>query len=167
MLGYSSLARSFVPITSTVSRSDAAAISSACSIARGVSTMAQRDVWSGARWAAIASTRARTSSADETFGTTIPSGPAAQAAARSSACHSVSAPLTRMVTSRRPYAPDAAAAPAGSPRSRRVDLDRVVLLLQGRVDRGQLLGELDEHQALLERRVVLHLAVEHHRSRAV
>ena len=111
---YSSLARSFVPITSTVSRSDAAAISSACSIARGVSTMAQREVWSGAPWAAIASTRARTSSADETFGTTIPSGPAAHAAARSSACHSVSAPLTRMVTSRRPYAPDAAAAHAAS-----------------------------------------------------
>ena len=32
---------------------------------------------------------------------------------------------------------------------------------------GQLLGELDEHQALLERGVVLHLAVEHHRAGAV
>ena len=39
-----------MPITSTVSRSDAAAISSACSIARGVSTIAQSAVWSGAPW---------------------------------------------------------------------------------------------------------------------
>ena len=62
----------------------------------------------------MAETSARTSSADDTLGTTMPSGPAAQAAARSSACHSVSAPLTRMVTSRRPYSPDAAAAQAAA-----------------------------------------------------
>ena len=60
----------------------------------------------------MAEASARTSSADDTFGTTMPSGPAAQAAARSSACHSVSAPLTRIVTSRRPYSPEAAAAQA-------------------------------------------------------
>ena len=80
----------------------AAAISSACNIARGVSTIAHKAVWSGAPCRSIAATRASTSSADETFGTTMPSGPAAHAAAKSSACHWVSAPLTRIVTSRRP-----------------------------------------------------------------
>ena len=101
-----------MPITSTVSRSEAEAISSACSIAYGVSTIAQSLVCSGASWPAIASTRWSTASAVSTLGTTIASGPAAQAAARSSACHSVSAPLIRMVTSRWPYSPDAAAAQA-------------------------------------------------------
>ena len=46
-------------------------------------------------------------------------------------------------------------------------VDRVVLLLELRVDRGQLLGQRDHHQALLEGGVVLHLAVEHHRAGAV
>ena len=45
--------------------------------------------------------------------------------------------------------------------------ERVVLLLQLGVDLGELLGQLDHHQALLERGVVLHLAVEHHRAGAV
>jgi hypothetical protein len=91
-----------VPITSTVSRSDAAAISSQCSIACGVSTIAQSSVRSGASKSAIASTSRRTASADPTLGTTIASGPAAHAAFTSSPCHSVSAPLTRIVSSRRP-----------------------------------------------------------------
>ena len=103
-----------MPITSTVSRSEAAAISSACSMAYGVSTIAQSLVCSGASWPAIASTRRSTSSAEFTLGTTIASGPAAHAASRSSACHSVSTPLTRMVSSRAPYSPEAAAAHAAS-----------------------------------------------------
>ncbi len=41
-------------------------------------------------------------------------GPAAQAAARSASCHWVPIPLTRIVSSRRPYSPDAAAAQAFS-----------------------------------------------------
>ena len=45
---YSSLARSLVPMTSTASRSEADAISSACSIAYGVSTIAHSFVCSGA-----------------------------------------------------------------------------------------------------------------------
>ncbi len=91
-----------MPITSTVSRSLAAAISSACSMATGVSTIAHSFVRSGAPKPAIAATSSRTASALPTFGTTIASGPAAQAASRSAPCHSVSAPLTRIVTSRRP-----------------------------------------------------------------
>ncbi len=62
----------------------------------------------------MAATRVRTSSAEPTLGTTIASGPAALAAAMSSSCHAVSIPLTRMVTSRAPYSPDAAAAQAAS-----------------------------------------------------
>ncbi len=91
-----------MPITSTVSRSAAAAISSACSIAYGVSTIAHSLVCSGAPWPSIASTSSSTASTLSTLGTTIASGPAAQAAFRSSACHSVSAPLTRIVSSRLP-----------------------------------------------------------------
>ena len=89
-------------------------MSSACNIAFGVSTIAQSLVCSGASLSAMASTSFRTASAESTLGTTIASGPAAQAAFRSSRCHSVSAPLIRMVTSRRPYSPDAAAAHAAS-----------------------------------------------------
>ena len=103
-----------MPITSTVSRACAEAISSAWSIASGVSTIAHNVVCSGASYDAIASARASTASALSTLGTTIASGPAAQAARRSSACHSVSAPLTRIVTSRAPYSPLAAAAQADS-----------------------------------------------------
>ena len=44
------------------------------------------------------------------FGTTIAGGPAFATAATSSACHSVSSPFTRMVSSRRPYPPPATAA---------------------------------------------------------
>ena len=194
-----------------------AAISSACSIASGVSTIAHSFVCSGApcrlhrrRPARAPRRRCRP------WARRSRPGPAAHAAARSSSCHSVSAPLTRIVTSRAPYSPDAAAAQAASraaglasgatasSRSRisashgmrlrllqralvgrwacrapsggagtsvghgqASDLDRVVQLLQLRVDRGQLLGELDHHQALLEGGVVLHLAVEHHRAGAV
>ncbi len=50
------------------------------------------------------------------------------------------------------------------PRSRVSAVDRVVLLLQLGVDRGELVGEGDHHLALLDRRVVLHLAVDHHRT---
>ena len=103
-----------MPITSTVSRSEADAISSACSIARGVSTIAQRRVRSGAPCRSIVSTRVRTAAAESTLGTTIASGPAAQAAARSSSCHAVPAPLTRIVSSRLPKPPDPAAAQADS-----------------------------------------------------
>ena len=55
-----------------------------------------------------------TAAALSTLGTTIASGPAAQVASRSAACHSVSAPLTLMVTSRPAYSPLAAAAQAAS-----------------------------------------------------
>ena len=51
-----------------------------------------------------------TSAAESTFGTTIPDGPAAAAERRSSSAHSVSREFTRMVSSRSPYSPDAAAA---------------------------------------------------------
>ena len=69
---------------------------------------------SGAPCFSIAATSARTASAESTFGTTIASGPAAHAAAMSASCHSVSAPLIRMVSSRRPYSPDCTAAHAAS-----------------------------------------------------
>ena len=59
------------------------------------------------------------------------------------------------------------AAQRGEVAHAQLDLDGVVLLLQLGVDRGELLGELDHHQALLEGGVVLHLAVEHHRAGAV
>ena len=78
------------------------AISPTPSTASGVSTMAHSRVRSGAPCRSIAATSARTSSALFTFGTTMPSGPAAQAAARSSSCHAVPLPLTRIVTSRDP-----------------------------------------------------------------
>jgi hypothetical protein len=103
-----------VPITNTVRRSEAAAICSACNMAYGVSTIAQSFVRSGASCAAIASTSRSTASAELTLGTTIASGPAAQAARRSSTCQSVSAPLTRTASSRLPYSPDVTAAQAES-----------------------------------------------------
>ena len=103
-----------MPITRTVSRSLAEAISSQCSIAVGVSTIAHSVVRSGAPKVDRASTSARTSSAPFTFGTTIASGPAAHAARRSSSCQEVSAPLIRIVTSRVPYSPLATAAAADS-----------------------------------------------------
>ena len=84
------------------------------STARGVSTIAQSAVRSGAPAASIARTSDRTSSAVLTLGTTMPSGPAAHTAARSSSCHGEPSPLTRMVSSRIPYAPEAAAAQASS-----------------------------------------------------
>ncbi len=98
----SSLARSLVPITRTASRCEARAISSACSIATGVSTIAQIMVRSGAPAAWRLFSTACTSWAQEIFGTTTASGPAAAAARRSSACQRVSRALTRMVTSRPP-----------------------------------------------------------------
>ena len=53
------------------------------------------------------------------------------------------------------------------PAGRLGGVDRVVLLLQLGVDRGELVGERHHHAALLDRRVVLHLPVEHHRAGAV
>ena len=43
-----------------------------------------------------------TSAAEFTFGTTTPSGPAAEMAAKSSSCQGVPMPLARMVISRLP-----------------------------------------------------------------
>ena len=51
-----------------------------------------------------------TSAAELILGTTIPDGPAAAAERRSSTAHSVSREFTRMVSSRRPYSPEVAAA---------------------------------------------------------
>ena len=99
---YSSLTRSLVPITSTASRSEAAAISRTLKIASGVSIIAQSLVCSGAPAHSSAVASPRTWSALLTLGTTIASGPAAAAATRSAACHSVPTPLTRMVSVRRP-----------------------------------------------------------------
>ncbi len=82
-------------------------------MATGVSIMAQSLVCSGAPVRSIAATSERTSSALFTLGTTIASGPACAAVARSSSCHSVPMPFTRIASSRLPYAPlDAAAAAA-------------------------------------------------------
>ena len=106
----SSLARSLVPITSTVRRSDAAAMLAQSSIAWGVSTMAQILVCSGAPPAWSPASMAATSAGEFTLGTTTAAGPAAAAAARSSACQSVSSPFTRMVSSRLPYSPEVRAA---------------------------------------------------------
>jgi hypothetical protein len=91
-----------VPITSTVSRSEAAQISSARSAAAGVSSMAQTAVPSPAPPASSAFSMARTALAESTFGTTTAAGPAAAAARTSSSCQGVPAPLMRMVTSRPP-----------------------------------------------------------------
>ena len=76
--------------------------------------MAHSAVCSGAPAAAIAEASDRTSSARLTLGTTIPAGPAAHTAARSSSCHGEPSPLMRMVSSRIPYAPETAAAQASS-----------------------------------------------------
>jgi len=89
-------------MTSTASRSDDEQISSACSMAIGVSSIAQMRVRSGAPWRSRPDSMARTSSTELTFGTTIPSGPTAAMAARSSSCHGVPMPLARMVISRLP-----------------------------------------------------------------
>ena len=110
----SSLTRSLVPSTSTVSRSDADPMATQSRIARGVSTMAHSEVCSGAPAAVIAEASERTSSARLTLGTTIPAGPAAHTAARSSSCQGEPSPLMRMVSSRIPYAPETAAAQASS-----------------------------------------------------
>ena len=91
------------------------AISSACSTATGVSTIAQSRVCSGAPGGLHGRDQSdaprRPSS---TLGTTIASGPAAAAAARSASCHCVPSPLTRIVSSRLPYSPDCTAAQAFS-----------------------------------------------------
>ena len=71
-------------------------------MATGVSTMAQILVWSGAPPASRPCTMAWTSATELTLGTTTAAGPAWAAAAMSAACHSVSSPLTRMVTSLAP-----------------------------------------------------------------
>ncbi len=47
-----------------------------------------------------------TSATEPTLGTTMAAGPAWAAARTSSVCHSVSRPLTRMVSSRWPYSPE-------------------------------------------------------------
>ena len=91
-----------MPITSTASRSEAEQISSAWSMATGVSSIAQIRVRSGAPWRSRAASMARTSATELTLGTTTPSGPAAAMAARSSSCHGVPMPLARMVISRLP-----------------------------------------------------------------
>ena len=89
-------------MTRAASRGEAAAISPTSSMALGVSTMAHKRVCAGAPCRSIAATSERTSSALSTLGTTMPSGPAAHAAARSSSCQAVPLPLTRIVTSREP-----------------------------------------------------------------
>jgi hypothetical protein len=93
---------SFVPITNTVARSDASAMSLASRIARGVSSIAQILTESGAPPASSCFSTAATSSTELTFGTTTAAGAACATARRSSAPHAVSRPLTRMVTSRSP-----------------------------------------------------------------
>ena len=85
-------------------------MATASSMATGVSTMAQILVCAGAPPLTSPSTMACTSSAEFTFGTTTPAGPASAAAAMSSACHGVSRPFTRMVTSLLPYSPERTAA---------------------------------------------------------
>ncbi len=92
-------------MTSTARRSDAVAISTAFSIAAGVSSIAQIIVWSGAPADSMSRSTAATSAALSTFGTTMPAGPAAAAERTSASCHSVSIEFTRIVSSRRPYAP--------------------------------------------------------------
>ena len=89
-------------MTSTASRSDAPAISSACSMATGVSSIAQSVVWSGAPAASRAATSWCTSAALFTLGTTTAAGPAAAMALRSASCHGVPMPLARMASSRWP-----------------------------------------------------------------
>src|SRR5690606_8326475 len=159
-----------------------------------------------------------TSAAELIFGTTMPCGPALAACRRSASCHSVSSPLTRMVTSREPYSPEAAAAhtrsrasslASGATASSRSRISawragswpspararwrpacrapsgaggasssawslpecllggRVISGLEFRIAGGQLVGQVRHHLALLERGVVLHLAVDHHRAGAV
>ncbi len=103
-----------MPITRTASRSEAVAISRTLKIASGVSIIAQSRVWSGAPAHSSAVTSPRTWSAVSTLGTTIASGPAWAAATMSAECHSVLIPLMRIVSSRAPYSPDAAAAHAAS-----------------------------------------------------
>ena len=87
---------------STVNRSDAVAISTARSIAAGVSSIAQIVVCSGAPADSSRRSTAATSAALLIFGTTMPDGPAAAADRTSASCHSVSIEFTRMVSSRRP-----------------------------------------------------------------
>ena len=78
------------------------AISTAFSMAAGVSSIAQIMVWSGAPADSSSRSTAATSAALLIFGTTTPDGPAAAAERTSASCHSVSIELTRIVSSRRP-----------------------------------------------------------------
>ena len=108
----SSLARSLVPITSTATRGWAA-MARTSKIAVGVSSIAQIGIdRRRARGVELRGDRRRRRPTESTFGTTTADGPAATAAARSSAPHSVSSPLQRIVSSRPPYSPDCTAATA-------------------------------------------------------
>ena len=107
----SSLARSLVPITSTATRG-CAAIERTLNMAVGVSIIGQIIVSTDAPAASSCADTASTCSTVSTFGITTAEGEAAPAAAMSSAPHSVSRPLHRMVSSRLPYSPDCTAATA-------------------------------------------------------
>ena len=99
----SSLTRSFVPMTNPSSRGCAAATAPAFSIARGVSIIAQMRA-ALRRAVPLHQRRPRgwRSAGVSTLGRRIASGPAAQARARSASPHSVSSPLTRTRSLRRP-----------------------------------------------------------------
>ena len=104
-----SLARSLSPITITVRReaesAATAAIEPAFRTAFGVSIIAQIRVFSGAPASRSTRAAAMIAPGPSTLGKRIASGPAAEAAARSSSPHGVCGPLTRMTTSRPPKPP--------------------------------------------------------------
>ena len=106
-----SRARSLVPITITDTRG-CAAISLASRIAVGVSIIAHTVIVLGAPAESSCAATSSTYPAEATFGTTTAEAVDLAIAARSAAPHCVSRPLQRIVNSRVPYAPEAAAAQA-------------------------------------------------------
>ncbi len=80
----------------------AAAISSACSMPRGVSIMHQTAMPSGAPAACMRASRSRTMPALSTFGSRTASAPEAAAASTSAGPQRLSSGLTRIASSRLP-----------------------------------------------------------------
>ena len=149
-------ARSLVPITSTPTRGWAA-MARTSKIAVGVSIIAQIVTSTGAPAASSRAGTSSTSATESTLGITTADGPDGAAAAMSSAPHSVSRPLQRIVSSRLPYSPRLTAATAFARRLLGVGGDGVLEVEDDRVG-GDGLG-------LLERPLVGRWHVQHRAAR--